>query len=84
MQVAGGSQVIAIINPNSGPDYTGSDATPLCLPHLRRAQVTSIGYVATGYGKRSLAAIKKDITQYRKYYLPGGLPGIFLDEGTSW
>ena len=48
MQEAGKSNVIAVINPNSGPDFTGGDATVKCLPHLKRAGNTLIGYVATG------------------------------------
>jgi hypothetical protein len=48
MQAAGKSNVIAVINPDSGPDFTGRDATVKCLPHLKRAGNTLIGYVATG------------------------------------
>lgn len=48
MQEAGKFNVIAVINPNSGPDFTGGDATVKCLPHLKRAGNTLIGYVATG------------------------------------
>jgi Spherulation-specific family 4 len=48
LQEAGKSNVIAVINPNSGPDFTGGDATVKCLPHLKRAGNTLIGYVATG------------------------------------
>jgi hypothetical protein len=48
LQEAGKSNVIAVINPNSGPDFTGGDATVKCLPHLKQAGNTLIGYVATG------------------------------------
>ncbi len=48
LQEAGKSKVIAVINPNSGPDFTGGDATVKCLPHLKAAGNTLIGYVATG------------------------------------
>jgi hypothetical protein len=48
LQAAGKSNVVTVINPNSGPDFTGRDATVKCLPHLRRAGNTLIGYVATG------------------------------------
>lgn len=83
-QAAGGSNVIAIINPNSGPHFSSIryDATPKCLPHLQKAGVKSIGYVATGYGKRPLADIQRDIKRYQQAYRP--LQGLFFDEGINW
>lgn len=80
---AGGSNVVAIINPDSGPDFTGTDATVDCLPHLRTARNTLVGYVATGYGQRPLADISKDIQRYKEAYRPY-ITGLFLDEGISW
>ncbi len=82
--MAGGSNVVAIINPNNGPDWTGSDTTVKCLPFLTKAKVTSIGYVATGFGSRSPDDIKADITQWAEVYQDAGLSGIFFDEGSSW
>lgn len=63
-QARGGSKVIAIINPASGPDYSKKDLTIFCTPHLAAAGVRTIGYVATGYSKRNLATVIKDIDAY--------------------
>mmetsp|Transcript_5640 Transcript_5640/g.16125 ORF Transcript_5640/g.16125 Transcript_5640/m.16125 type:complete len:216 (-) Transcript_5640:954-1601(-) len=79
----GGSNVLAIINPNSGPDRTGVDMTQLCMPHLRAAGVRSIGYVSTNYGDRDVKDIMRDIDTYQKQF-GSHFVGIFLDEGTSW
>ncbi len=84
MQSAGGSSVVAVVNPNSGPDYSGTDATIKCMPFLNKANVTSIGYVATGYGTRPAADVKRDITQYVQTLQAAGMSGIFFDEGTNW
>lgn len=42
-QADAGSNVIAIIKPDSGPDYSGDDSTVKCLPHLKKAGVTLSG-----------------------------------------
>ncbi len=81
MQARGGSDVIAIINPNNGPSYS-NDGTVACFPHLRAAGVTVIGYTATGYGNRPVADIRRDITRWQQAY--PGVTGIFFDESTDW
>lgn len=63
-QARGGSKVIAVINPASGPDYSSKDLTIFCIPHLAAAGVRTIGYVATGYCQRNLATVIKNIDTY--------------------
>jgi len=60
----GGRNVLAIINPDSGPDRTGTDTTQQCMPHLQRAGVRSIGYVSTAYAERDISLIMQDIDDY--------------------
>jgi Spherulation-specific family 4 len=68
---------LAIINPNSGPG-TQQDANYVHEVDASKASgVRVLGYVATGYGTRSQAAIKADIAKYLRWY---AVDGIFLDE----
>jgi len=70
--------IIAIINPNSGPDSTaGSDYTS-GMAMLAAAGVTMIGYVHTSYGDRAISDVTADIATYAAQY--PGLAGIFIDE----
>jgi Spherulation-specific family 4 len=73
--------ITAIINPNNGPNNAPPNQDYVQgLKDLRAAKVKVLGYVYTGYGKRSLTEIKTDIDCYAKFY---ELDGIFLDEGAS-
>lgn len=73
------TQIIAIINPESGPgafrnlDYVNGIAM------LHQAGIIVLGYVSTGVApnKRSIANIKADVDKYRNWYV---LEGIFYDE----
>jgi hypothetical protein len=80
---AAGSKVpvTAIINPNSGPNG-GPPNTDYAhgLNDLRNGGVTLLGYVATGYGTRSIADVKADIDLYDAHY---NINGIFLDEADN-
>ncbi len=70
--------IVAVINPDNGPgggppneDYQRG------MQELREAGVVMIGYVPTGYGKRSSEAIRFDVNLYADYY---PVQGIFFDE----
>jgi hypothetical protein len=64
LQAQGGSKVLAILNPDSGPDYTKQDMSIFCVPQLFAAGVRTIGYVATTYSKRTLADVYQDVDLY--------------------
>jgi Spherulation-specific family 4 len=79
-----------VINPHNGPGaITGPDANyKREIARLNSyANVRTIGYVATGYAKRELAAVLQDIAVYSawsKNPTSGlGMQGIFFDETPS-
>jgi hypothetical protein len=76
--------IVAIVNPNSGPgvglpntDYQAA------LTKLKNTNVTSVGYVATGYGKRNKSLILADLTTYSKWPKQYSVGGIFFDEAAT-
>jgi len=85
-----GLTFIIVINPHSGP---GAIAEPDAnytreIPRLNSyTNVRTIGYVATGYAKRELAAVLRDITTYSAWSKNAtsglGVQGIFFDETPS-
>lgn len=80
LQQAAPTVGLAIINPDSGP---GKIFDQNYADEVARAQASGvwvIGYVATGYGKRSKAKVKAEIN---KYYTMYHVDGIFLDEASS-
>ncbi len=73
--------IVAIVNPNSGPDRAPPNADyQQGIRDLHQAGVKVIGYVPTNYAKRDLKAVKADIDLYIKYF---NVEGIFIDEATS-
>lgn len=71
---------LVTINPASGP---GSSADPAYADIVRRARaagLTLLGYVPTGYGKRSSVRVRADVDRYRRWY---GVTGIFFDEAAT-
>jgi Spherulation-specific family 4 len=83
-QVAAAAQkvpIVAIINPNNGPDRSPPNADyQQGIKDLQQANVKTIGYVRSNYGKRSLKAVKADIDLYFKHF---NVAGIFIDESAS-
>jgi len=74
-----GVKIIAIINPNSGPDTSGPDSSyNTYMAKLTDAGVDMIGYVHTSYGDRATSDVTADIDVYASKY--PNLKGIFLDE----
>jgi len=77
-----GVQIIAIINPNSGPVASGPDSSyTTYMTKLKNAGVTMVGYVHTSYGTRDLATVESEIDTYASKY--PGVVGIFLDEASA-
>lgn len=73
--------IVAIINPNNGPDgQPPNQDYQRGLKDLRKSKITIVGYVYTKYGDRSLQEVEQDIALYNNYY---HLDGIFLDETAS-
>jgi len=74
--------IVAIVNPNSGPNPNGPDSSyTTYMNKLRNAGVTLIGYIHTSYGSRSSADVEAEINTYKTKY--PGLQGIFLDEASN-
>jgi len=77
-----GVQIIAIINPNSGPIASGPDSSyTTYMTKLKNAGVVMVGYVHTSYGARALATVQSEIDTYASKY--PGVAGIFLDEASA-
>jgi hypothetical protein len=70
--------IVAIINPNNGPNSAPPNPDyQQGLKDLRQAGVKILGYVPTNYTKRDIQAVKADIEVYNKYF---NVDGIFVDE----
>lgn len=68
---------VVVINPSSGVGSHKESNYVNGINRLKEAQITVIGYVYTGYGKRDEDVVKKEITKYKKWY---NLDGIMFDE----
>jgi hypothetical protein len=77
---AGQVPLVAIMNPNSGPDTAPDPEYVLAVNNLRAAGGRVIGYVSTSYTTRATNAVKADIDSYFSWY---AVDGIFLDELTD-
>src|SRR6185436_19440286 len=77
---AGRVPLVAIMNPNSGPDMTQNPDYIAAVNSLRAAGGTVIGYVSTSYAARDTNAVRTDIDRYYSFY---AMDGIFLDEMTD-
>jgi len=74
---------LAIINPNSGPGTSKDASYANQVTHTEGKGIAVVGYVSTSYAgtqdtSRTLAAAKKDIDAYYRYY--PNIGGIFVDE----
>lgn len=73
--------IVAIINPNSGPNNAPPNTDyQQGIKDLHRAEIKVIGYVPSDYSKRDLQAVKADIDLYMNYFK---IDGIFIDEAAS-
>jgi hypothetical protein len=73
--------IIAIINPNSGPGSSASSTYVTYMNRLDAAGVEQIGYVYTSYGDRAISAVKADIDTYKNKF--PHINGIFFDEASN-
>jgi len=70
--------VVAIVNPNSGPGTSVDGTFTAGIAKLVAAGIVPIGYVSTNYTKRGQAAVKADTDAWRASY--PAVQGIFFDE----
>ncbi|MEY4917982.1 MAG: hypothetical protein RL616_1895 [Verrucomicrobiota bacterium] len=77
---AGQVPLVAIMNPNSGPDTTQNPDYVAAVNSLRASGGKVICYVSTSYTTRNTNAVKLDIDRYFSWY---AVDGIFLDEFTN-
>jgi spherulation-specific family 4 protein len=74
-------RVVAIVNPDSGPGASKSNAYTTGIAALVAADIQVIGYVATGYASHSLASMQTEIDTWRTFYPQ--IDGIFFDEQSN-
>jgi len=74
-------QVVAIVNPNSGPGARVDASYTTGIARLVAAGIVPIGYVSTAYTARGEPAVKADIDRWHAFY--PSLAGIFFDEQSS-
>lgn len=77
---AGRVPLVAIMNPNSGPDTTQNLDYVAAVNSLRATGGRVIGYVSTAYTARGTNTVMTDIDRYFSFY---SVDGIFLDEFTN-
>jgi hypothetical protein len=73
--------VVAIINPDSGPGNAKSASYATGITNLESAGIVVVGYVPTGYGTKSYSAttvVEASIDAYVSFY--PNIEGIFFDE----
>ena len=73
--------IVAIINPNSGPNNAPPNTDyQQGMKDLHQAGIKIVGYVPSNYSNRAIQAVKADIDLYAKYFQ---VDGIFIDEAAS-
>jgi hypothetical protein len=73
--------IVAIINPNSGPNNAPPNTDyQQGIKDLHQAGIKIVGYVPSNYSNRAIEAIKTDIDLYTRYFQ---VDGIFIDEVAS-
>lgn len=71
-------EVVAIVNPGSGPGQAPDPNYEAGIAALADAGVTVIGYVYTSYAARPVAEVQADIDAYADFYPE--VAGVMLDE----
>jgi hypothetical protein len=70
---------IVIVNPNSGVDVRYDPVWDAPIAQARARGFTVLGYIATGFGRRSASSVIEEINRYVEWY---GIRDFFLDEAT--
>ncbi len=79
-QAARSVRLEVIVNPASGPGERRDPNYTKVIGALHGSGAGVLAYVDTDYGRRSLAAVEKDLKTYAKFYK---VDGIFLDQMAS-
>lgn len=74
-------EIVAIVNPASGPGRRVDANYTRVVERCRKAGVKLVGYVSTDYGKRPAEAVKADVDRWHEFYPQ--VQGIFFDEQAS-
>ena len=73
--------IVAIINPNSGPNNAPPNTDyQQGIKDLHQAGIKIVGYVPSNYSNRDIQAVKSDIDLYTTHFK---IDGIFIDEAAS-
>jgi Spherulation-specific family 4 len=73
--------IVAIINPNSGPNNAPPNTDyQQGIKDLHQAGIKIVGYVPSNYSKRNIQAVKSDIDLYTTHFK---IDGVFIDEAAS-
>jgi hypothetical protein len=75
------ADIVAIVNPDSGPGNAADASYTKVLERARRQGVTLIGYISTKYAARTLLEVKADVDHWVRFY--PNIQGIFYDEQAS-
>ena len=75
------AQVVAIVNPDSGPGKRADDNYRELFKSARSSHVRLIGYVTLSYAQRPISAVKADVDSWLHFY--PDVQGIFFDEQPS-
>lgn len=81
---------IVIVNPNSGPgdsEYPDDEYTVQIKKLNAYANVQTVGYVRTDYGKRPIDDVLGDVDKYASWTWKTpelAMHGIFFDESPHW
>jgi hypothetical protein len=67
----------AIVNPASGPGVARDDSYIAVVDELRSHGILPYGYVALGFGQRTVNECLADFNRYRDWY---GVEAVFFDE----
>lgn len=81
LQVGKDVEVVAIVNPASGPGKAAHPNYVKMFERMKKEGVLPIGYVSTSYAKRPLAEVQADVDQW--FTLFPEIRGIFFDEQAS-
>lgn len=73
--------VVAIVNPASGPGKAVDPNYTAVMKRARKAGVLTIGYVTTSYARRPIRDVEDDVERWLRLY--PGVRGIFFDEQAS-
>jgi hypothetical protein len=75
------ADIVAIVNPNSGPGKAADASYTKVLERARRQGITLIGYISTRYAARPLLEVKAEVDHWIRFY--PNIQGIFFDEQAS-